>query len=718
MTPAHFQEWEGYGGFFLVVASLQAFYGLGFLLRRARLATSPWYLVGGILGSLLVIEVYAVSRIFGTHLLGPHAGHGDEIGAIDALSKALELGLVVTLATMLVRLPGFKPSFGAAARLATVVFLSVSVALVLAGVFTREEREDFRVFSQPELTSSSGAPAQALPTRSELWPLLLRGGYGTGNTSLDVLYSPPLLFQVEKEEPPASSLERPTVIFFMFEADHEHDVGLPPQPPRLLLRVDGGKLIEPYEVTVLRGSAQGEHRTSRLLFPLPSRLDPATMDREEHTLTLVSPLGSVSDRMFSWQLPLGLGGEASRGASSTTLLAEAATLPTAEGLTRTVRGLAYGDKSGLTLQATYATSQYFAAALPAESALRYLPGDFTVLAVSETAHTSNLPADPVTVSLRLDGQTYQPDMVEQIVTSSHHRVTLVRFPAAPPAGLRHRTMELQLPEGEKLVWHFPINLNGLGPASGFQLTWLSILAVLGGLVAAMWPCLFQLTVFFIPTLAGISMQEASSSVPLRRRFQVVKAAFFFVLGFTLVYTAAGATIGFLAERLVDTPDFAQWQRYIGIGGGIIILALAVRVAAKARAPLVCKMPVLSKMAHSKQAAGPLELMFAGLAFATGCMTCFGAALVVAMVVYVGLAGSAALGALILFLFSLGMGIPLVIAATAMAKVLPMLFRLEKIIPWLGLASSLLMAGFAILLITGNYMALTEWVYRSLPVLYP
>jgi cytochrome c biogenesis protein CcdA len=93
------------------------------------------------------------------------------------------------------------------------------------------------------------------------------------------------------------------------------------------------------------------------------------------------------------------------------------------------------------------------------------------------------------------------------------------------------------------------------------------------------------------------------------------------------------------------------------------------------------------------------------------MTCFGSALVVGMVVYVGLAQSALYGALVLFLFSLGMGIPLVMAAIAMAKALPLLLKLEKAVPWMGLASAILMAAFGTLLISGNYMALSEWTYR-------
>ncbi len=91
---------------------------------------------------------------------------------------------------------------------------------------------------------------------------------------------------------------------------------------------------------------------------------------------------------------------------------------------------------------------------------------------------------------------------------------------------------------------------------------------------------------------------------------------------TLVYTAAGALIGFAAQRLGESADFETWQRYIGIGGGIIVFILALRVAVKVRAPLVCKMPILSRMSKKAETKGanPLEMMLAGFAFATGCMT--------------------------------------------------------------------------------------------------
>ena len=148
-----------------------------------------------------------------------------------------------------------------------------------------------------------------------------------------------------------------------------------------------------------------------------------------------------------------------------------------------------------------------------------------------------------------------------------------------------------------------------------------------------------------------------------------------------------------------------------LAAGVIVIGLALRVAAKVRAPLVCRMPVLSGLAHSNKPATRLEMMLAGVAFATRCMACFGSALVVGMVVYIGLAQSAFYGALVLFLFSLGMGVPLVIAAVAMARALPLLLKLETAVPWMGLFSAILMAGFGTLLISGNYMVVAEWTQR-------
>jgi cytochrome c biogenesis protein CcdA len=107
------------------------------------------------------------------------------------------------------------------------------------------------------------------------------------------------------------------------------------------------------------------------------------------------------------------------------------------------------------------------------------------------------------------------------------------------------------------------------------------------------------------------------------------------------------------------------------------------------------------VASGRRFRGSLGTVALGLAFATGCMTCFGAALVLGMFTYVVTTASPLVGALVLFLFSLGIAVPLVIAAVAMARVLPLLARLERASTLLSYGSSAVMAAYGVLLITGT-----------------
>lgn len=381
-------------------------------------------------------------------------------------------------------------------------------------------------------------------------------------------------------------------------------------------------------------------------------------------------------------------------------------------LTKDLGFIDYADAAGVRVEATYAPPGY-ASRILGDALTGDLDRDtYVAMLLSERTHTSDLSSAAVTPVLQINGAPVRLLDQRMVADSPHHRATLYRFARSDSFGTAHQMMTLRLASGQEATWHLPLMLpdanNAAAASGGFADQWALVFALLGGMLAAMWPCLFQLTVYFIPALAGVAMQESGISGTNRRR-QVLAAAFYFILGFTLVYTATGALIGYAASRLGNTSEFEAWQRYIGIAAGVVVIALALRVAAKVRAPLVCRMPVLSRLAHHAPATR-VEMMVAGLAFATGCMTCFGSALVVGMVVYVGLAQSAIYGALVLFLFSLGMGVPLVIAAVAMARALPLLLKLERGVPWMGLASAALMAGFGVLLISGHYMLLSEWTY--------
>ena len=90
--PPHFEEWVGYGLFFLFVAFVQGAYALALL----RWPTKP-VLFAGIAGNLAVVGFYIVTRTAGVPLLGPHAGHVESVAAVDLTVAVAELGLVGAL---------------------------------------------------------------------------------------------------------------------------------------------------------------------------------------------------------------------------------------------------------------------------------------------------------------------------------------------------------------------------------------------------------------------------------------------------------------------------------------------------------------------------------------------------------------------------------------------------------------------------------------------
>jgi hypothetical protein len=95
VMPEHFEEWWGYGTFFLVVALAQGLYAL-FLLRRPGRPL----LLAGVAGNLAIVILWLVTRTSGIPLLGPHAGEIEEVGALDLLCTLAELGVVFGLGAL------------------------------------------------------------------------------------------------------------------------------------------------------------------------------------------------------------------------------------------------------------------------------------------------------------------------------------------------------------------------------------------------------------------------------------------------------------------------------------------------------------------------------------------------------------------------------------------------------------------------------------------
>jgi cytochrome c-type biogenesis protein len=322
--------------------------------------------------------------------------------------------------------------------------------------------------------------------------------------------------------------------------------------------------------------------------------------------------------------------------------------------------------------------------------------------------------------LRVDGDMlYVPSEVRVLTDAVHHRTSVVVFGDLATQTLQEpHTLALLLPQDGQaprtaLEWQTPIQY----PASVVEPRGLSLgllLSLAAGLLAAISPCLLQLTAFYLPTLAGLSADAANAGMTdSRRRRRVLGTAVLFVLGFTIPYTAGGALMGGMGQILAGSALLTPTGP-IAEAAGVLMIIMAGVVAYRARAPLVCRLPLPGAVRRSNRL-GILGPFVSGFAIATGCLACFGGAILGVLLVYAGLLGSPVLGGLAMLTFSLGLAVPFLLAALGLSWTLPLALRLQRATPAIGLVSAAAMLFFGVSMATGNFHLVSGWLYQHLPL---
>ena len=96
-TPLYFDQWLGYGVFFILVAVLQVMYSMVLAVGEPKRA----WLWAGIAGSALAIALWVVTRTVGIPFFGPMAGEVLPVGWLDAVAQILTALLIIHLAVLL-----------------------------------------------------------------------------------------------------------------------------------------------------------------------------------------------------------------------------------------------------------------------------------------------------------------------------------------------------------------------------------------------------------------------------------------------------------------------------------------------------------------------------------------------------------------------------------------------------------------------------------------
>jgi len=181
------------------------------------------------------------------------------------------------------------------------------------------------------------------------------------------------------------------------------------------------------------------------------------------------------------------------------------------------------------------------------------------------------------------------------------------------------------------------------------------IAFLAGLISFLSPCVLPLVPGYLSYMSGLGPAgEPGAPSGLR----AARAASFFVLGFTAVFVALGATATLLGALL------RNYQTLFTRAGGVFIILLGLVFMG------VLKIPWLYREArfHPTPAAGAWGSLVLGGAFAFGWSPCIGATMgaILTMAAGRGTTGGPGEGALLLAVYSAGLGVPFILAGAGVA----------------------------------------------------
>jgi cytochrome c-type biogenesis protein len=231
-------------------------------------------------------------------------------------------------------------------------------------------------------------------------------------------------------------------------------------------------------------------------------------------------------------------------------------------------------------------------------------------------------------------------------------------------------------------------------------------ALIAGLVSFLSPCVLPLVPPYLVFLAGTSLERLAEAEPASRvRRDTVIAALLFVAGFSTVFVALGASASAIGSVI------RYYSNELAIVAGVAIIVMGLHFLG------ITPIRFLYRQARLdvQKPVGLWGAYVMGLAFALGWTPCIGPILAAILAVAASKA-TVAKGAGLLAVYSLGLGVPFVIAALAVEPFAAFLarFRAHLVHMERVMGGLLVLTGVAFL--AGVFTQLNTWLIEAFPVL--
>lgn len=224
-----------------------------------------------------------------------------------------------------------------------------------------------------------------------------------------------------------------------------------------------------------------------------------------------------------------------------------------------------------------------------------------------------------------------------------------------------------------------------------------------GLLSFLSPCVLPLIPGYLSFMTGMSTAELSDSD--RSTARVLVPASLFVLGFSLVFVAMGASASVLGEFLTS------YQSVVEKVAGVAVVLFGMLMLGVVRVPWLYG-EARADMSRSRSFGRGASVVM-GMAFAAGWTPCVGPILG-SILALAGASGSVAQGAALLLVYSLGLGLPFLAVALLFGRVKPLLAWLNRHALTVNRVAGAMLIAVGVLIFTGQLGVLAAWLTAVLP----
>jgi cytochrome c-type biogenesis protein len=229
-------------------------------------------------------------------------------------------------------------------------------------------------------------------------------------------------------------------------------------------------------------------------------------------------------------------------------------------------------------------------------------------------------------------------------------------------------------------------------------------ALVAGMISFLSPCVLPLVPPYLCFLAGTTFEHlvAREPVPLVGRRELA-SALLFVAGFSVVFVALGAGASVIGGLL------RAYSNVLSVIAGIAILAMGFHFLGAFRIPILAR----TAQFGVEKPVGLWGAFVMGLAFAFGWTPCIGPVLAAILAVAAS-ETTITRGASLLAVYSLGLGIPFVLAAVALKPFVATLSRMRNRLHVVEKAMGGLLVLTGIAFLTGWVTQASYWLLETFP----